>query len=29
MTVNDSLLTKGVQDAEERMGSSLSQGRFS
>lgn len=28
MTVNDSLLTKGVQDAEERMGSSLSQGRF-
>ncbi|WLP56618.1 ABC transporter permease [Agrobacterium fabrum] len=28
MTVNDSLLTKGVQEAEERMGSSLSQGRF-
>lgn len=28
MTVNDSLLTKGVQEAEERIGSSLSQGRF-
>ncbi|MCR6725880.1 ABC transporter permease [Agrobacterium fabrum] len=28
MTVNDSLLTKGVQEAEERMGASLSQGRF-
>lgn len=28
MTVNDSLLTKGVQETEERMGSRISQSRF-